>query len=348
VLTEAGTRRGELLKQYVTTRIIQMNGINIGLYDYDRYNTLYFFLVSPDEQIYLRYGGRDPRSPTTYLNLESLELALELGLEQHRLYQAGKLPEQMPPKALYPRDIPELYKRTIGAGRCVECHLIGDLQNVQREIDGNLDKLSQMFRSPDIRTIGIELDIPKGLLVAAADKAVGDAGMLAGDTITHFNGTRVWTFGDLQWQYDHLDRLSKQVQFTVSRADGSVDLDVELPDYWWVTDLSYRNWTVDPRVYFSSEPLSAEQKAALNLEPDGFASRVTYIDRVAKLLSNHTLVVGDIVYGVDGDTRDDVANTGDLFLKLRRQAGGRYTLKVIRGDERIDMPLKTDRMSFRK
>ena len=129
---------------------------------------------------------------------------------------------------------------------------------------------------------------------------------------------------------------------------GGVDLDVELPNYWWVTDLSYRNWTVDPRVYFSSEPLSTEEKAALDLEPDGFASRVNYIDRVAKLLSNHTLVVGDIVYGVDGDTRDDIANTADLFLKLRRQAGGRYTLKVIRGDERIDMPLKTDRMSFRK
>ncbi len=348
MLTEAGTRRGELLKQYVPARIVQMNGINIGLYDYDRYNTLYFFLVSPDEQIYLRYGGRDPRSPTTYLNLESLELALELGLEQHRLYQAGKLPKTKPPPAVYPQDIPELYKRTINSGRCVECHLIDDLENVQREKDGNLDKLSQMYRSPDIRAIGIELDIPRGLLVADAGKAVAEAGMQAGDTITHFNDTRVWTFGDLQWAYDHIDRLSKKIKLTVERGGSSVDLDVDLPDFWWMTDISYRNWSVDPRVYFNSKPLSADEKRDLGLETDGFASRVSYIDRIAKLLSNHTLVLGDIVYGVGGETHDDIANTAELFLKLRKQAGGRYTLQVVRDGERIEMPLKTDRMSFRK
>ncbi len=325
-----------------------MNGINIGLYDYDRYNTLYFFLVSPDEQIYLRYGGRDPKSPTTYLNLESLELALEMGLEQHRLYQAGKLPKTKPPPAVYPQDIPELYKRTINSGRCVECHLIGDLENVQREKEGTLDKLSQMFRSPDIRAIGIELDIPKGLLVADAGKAVAEAGMQAGDTITHLNDRRVWTFGDLQWAYDHIDRLSKKIKLTVDRGGSSVDLDVDLPEFWWMTDISYRNWSVDPRVYFNSEPLSADEKRDLGLETDGFASRVTYIDRIAKLLSNHTLVLGDVVYGVDGVTGDDIANTAELFLKLRKQAGGRYTLQVVRDGERIEIPLKTDRMSFRK
>ena len=76
MLTETGTKRGDLLKQYVTARIVRMNGIDIGLFDYDRYNTLYFFILNADEHIYMRYGGRDQRSPTTYLDLESLELAL--------------------------------------------------------------------------------------------------------------------------------------------------------------------------------------------------------------------------------------------------------------------------------
>ncbi len=348
MLTQAGTKRGDLLKQYVTARIVRMDGIDIGLFDYDRYNTLYFFLLNADEHIYMRYGGRDQRSPTTYLNLESLELALEQGLEQHRLHQAGKIARKSRPAAQYPRDIPELYKRTIGAGRCVECHLIGDLENVQREMDGNLDKLSQMFRSPDIRTIGIDLDIPKGLRVAEATKAAAAAGMRAGDTITHCNGARIWTFGDLQWEYDRVDRRAEKIRLTVDRGEKSADLEVALPDLWWLTDIGYRNWSVDPRVYFNSEPLTASEKRRLGLDPEGFASRVSYIDRVAELLGNHELVVGDIVYAVDGETRDEIANTADLFLKLRKQAGGRYALRIVRGGERMETTLKTDRMSFRK
>lgn len=337
-----------MLKQYVTARIVKMNGIHIDLFDYDRYNTLYFFILNADEHIYMRYGGRDPRSPTTYLNLDSLELALEQGLEQHRLYQAGKITAKPPPPPRYPRDIPELYKRTIGAGRCVECHLIGDLENVQREIDGNLDKLSQMFRSPDIRKIGIALDIPKGLRVAEATQAAAAAGIENGDTITHLNGARVWTFGDLQWAYDRVDRHAENIELTVDRGGKSAQFDIALPDLWWLTDISYRNWSVDARVYFNSEPLSAAEKNNLGLDPDGFASRVSHIDRVAKLLDNHKLVVGDIVYGVDGETRDAIATTAEIFLKLRKQAGDRYTLQIIRGGERMETPLKTDRMSFRK
>ena len=154
VLTEDNTKRGRLLQQYVTARITRMDGINIGLFDYDRYNTLYFFVLNADEQIYLRYGGRDVRSATTYLNLESLELALEQGLELHRQHLAGELAPKPAPAPKYPRDIPALYERTVGRGRGVECHLIGDLENVQRELDGTLDKLRDLHRAPDIRCGG--------------------------------------------------------------------------------------------------------------------------------------------------------------------------------------------------
>ena len=51
----------------------------------------YFFMLNADEQIYMRYGGRDSQSPDTYLNLNSLELALKQGLELHRQYLKGEL-----------------------------------------------------------------------------------------------------------------------------------------------------------------------------------------------------------------------------------------------------------------
>ena len=73
---------GKLLEEYVCARITRMDRIDIGLFDFDRHNALYYFVLNADQQIYLRYGGRDAESASTYLNLRSLELALKEGLER--------------------------------------------------------------------------------------------------------------------------------------------------------------------------------------------------------------------------------------------------------------------------
>src|SRR5215213_8530698 len=102
-----------------------MDNVDIGLFDYDRYNTLYFFILNADEHIYMRYGGRDNGSQDSYLSLPSLELALKKGLDLHRDYQAGKIQRAPRPKPMFPKEIPMLVERTFNRGACVECHLIG-------------------------------------------------------------------------------------------------------------------------------------------------------------------------------------------------------------------------------
>ena len=212
VLSPTESPRGKLLSQYVCARITRMDNIDVGLFDRDWNNTLYYFVMNADEQIYMRYGGRDARSPDSYLNLASLELALAKGLELHDQYQRGELKKADRPKPLFPREIPLLVERTISRNACVECHLIGDYLNVHREQDGKLDKLTHMYRSPDIRTLGIELDVPKGLVVKEIRDAVAAAGMQPGDRITAINGTQVWTFGDLQYHYDKVNRNAERIQ----------------------------------------------------------------------------------------------------------------------------------------
>ena len=59
-------------------------------------------------------------------------------------------------------------------------------------------------------------------------------------------------------------------------------------------------------------------------------------------------VQADIVFGVDGVQNDEVANTAELFIKLRKTAGETLTLDVIREGKRMQMKLKTYKMSFRK
>jgi hypothetical protein len=106
VQTDKNSPRGKLLSQYVTVRITSMTGVDIGLFDYDRHNALYYFVMNADEHIYMRYGGRDATSPTAYLDLSSIEAALTLGLQQHKLYNAGKIQKQEQPEPLFPRNIP--------------------------------------------------------------------------------------------------------------------------------------------------------------------------------------------------------------------------------------------------
>src|SRR5712675_767267 len=108
-----------------------MDDVDVALFDRDWNNAIYYFVMNADEQIYLRYGGRDSQSADTYLDLNSLELALRQGLEMHRQYQQGELKKEARPKPLMPRQIPLLVQRTFAQRQCVECHLIGDFQNLQ-------------------------------------------------------------------------------------------------------------------------------------------------------------------------------------------------------------------------
>ena len=318
-----------------------MDSADLGLFDFDRHNALYFFVMNADEQIYMRYGGRDAESATTYLNLRSLELALEEGL---RMHATGEVPQAERPLSLYAR---VLSKRTLRQGACVECHLIADFQNIQRELDGELNRVRDMYQSPDIKTIGINLKVPAGLVVDEAHGPVAEAGLQSGDTITHLNGIRVRTFGDLQYYYDKVSRDARNISLGILRDELPQTLDVLLPDRWWITDLDYRHWTVDPVVFFKTQPLSRERKEGLALSLDGFAGEVTERERFHDFASP-AIKVGDIVYGVENVFEDELADTPELHIKLRHRAGSKLQLHVLRGQERFVSELTTQRQNFRK
>lgn len=348
VQTPKTSSMGQLIEQYVPVRITQMNGINIGLYDYDRHNAVYYFVVNADEQIYLRYGGRDEVSPESYLNLESLEKALGQGLELHDQYKKGLLPEKPLPKKVLPRDNPVLFEEVTERGRCVECHLIGDYDVQRKKEDGTLDAIKDLFRSPDIRAIGVHLDVPKGLVLERAGGMVAKAGMRAGDEITAINGTSVYTFGDLQYYYDKVDRQAKAISLSVSRDGESHELDVTLPPEWWFTDLYFRYWTVEPVVFFWSEPLSKEEKVALELPEDGFASRIVEVDPAAQVYNLHELKEGDIVISVDGAMSDPDTIYVERHIQLRKGADEKMIFEVLRDGERIEMKAYSHMQNFRK
>ncbi|MCC7186969.1 MAG: PDZ domain-containing protein [Acidobacteria bacterium] len=348
MLSPKNSPRGKLMSQYVCARIIRMDEVDIAHFEYDRNNPLYFFLMNADEQIYTRYGGRDSAAVDSYLNLDSLELALKKGLDLHEQWKQGKLKAAPRPAPKFPREYPLLVERTFAKNQCVECHLIGDFQNIHRQLDGTLDKKKHLWRSPDFKLIGITLDIPKGLVVKDAAGPAAEAGMLAGDLIRAWNGTTVWTFGDAQYAYDMVDRNARQVKVRVERAGAERELTIALPIRWWLTDVRWRQSSVDPRVYFDDRPLTDDEKRQHGLPAEGFASMVRRVADMAKLMKTHELAVGDIVVAVDGVDRDPDVHTAELYLRLRKKPGDTVELEVLRNGQRLKLPLRTLQMSFRK
>src|SRR5579859_4388367 len=86
VLSPKDSPLGKVLSQYVCVRIVRMDDVDVALFERDWNNAIYFFVLNADEQIYMRYGGRDSASPDTYSDLDSMELALKQGLVLHRQY----------------------------------------------------------------------------------------------------------------------------------------------------------------------------------------------------------------------------------------------------------------------
>jgi hypothetical protein len=348
VLTPKNSPRGQLMQKFVLARIVAMNGIDIGLFDYDRHNALYYFILNADEQIYLRYGGRDAEDAMTYLNLESLELALRTGLDRHELYKKGKLAKQPRPAPFYPEQITLLKKHELDRGRCVECHLIADYQAQEAERAGKLDRPKMLYPSPDLKAIGIHLDVPKGLVIKKAEGAAAKAGMQTGDTITEIGGVNVLTFGDLQYRYGKTDRNAHRIELTIDRAGQRKSLSVELPADWWLTDTSYRFWSVEPMLYFKTRPLTEEQKRRLNLPTRGFASEIVEAVPPAKLDTLQMLKLGDIITGVEGVQESRLTQNVESYIKLTKKAGDTITLDLLRDGKPTQIKQNSYRLYYRK
>ena len=349
VQSKKSTPLGALIDEFIPVRITQMDGIDVALFDHDKHNALYYYVINADEGIYLRYGGRDEDSPESYLDLESLQKALGQGLDLHDQWRQGEWQDtRVRPEPRIPKDNPVLFEEVTERRRCVECHLIADYDmQFKREI-GTLNPIKDLFQSPDIKYLGISLDIPKGLVVESVDGAVERAGMQPGDDIVAINGNRAYTYADLQYFYDKTDRKAETVTFEVSRNGEAHTLDVTLPREWWFTDLYFRYWTVEPVVYFWSEPLSPQEKAELDLPEDGFASRIVEVDPAAQVYNLHSLEVDDIIISIDGEYTDPDTRYAERHVQLRKEADMGMDFIILREGERKELRVFSHMQNFRK
>ena len=96
---------------------------------------------------------------------------------------------------------------------------------------------------------------------------------------------------------------------------------MKLPPRWWLTDLRFRQLSVDPRPEFESRPLTDEEKRKYGLKLESFAAVITRIGGFAEMLKVHELKAGDVVYAVDGVERDEIANYSGAVHQTAKECG---------------------------
>ncbi|MBX3459363.1 MAG: PDZ domain-containing protein [Planctomycetes bacterium] len=327
----------KLLAQYVCVRITDMTHVDIGLFHFDPNSTLYCFVLNANEQIYLRYGGRDDASADMYLNDKSLELALERGLELHK-----QRPEATPrPAAAWPKDIPDVRDNVIAKKQCVHCHQIGHGRTRLLQSQGKIDKLKDVWHYPELKRLGIELDAEKGTVVKKADGAGKDAGIKPRDEIIKVRGITVRSYGDLQQAVHETPLDAETLELTLKRGETEVTASIKLPQWWRVTNIERRSSThaLEPFPEFWAKPLTDAEKRKHNIKPGEFGAAVTKF-WVKTNGQNAGMQVGDIVYEVDGVTGAEYTDSPTLWIRLNCKAGDTVEVKVIRADKRLEFSFK--------
>src|SRR2546423_14068413 len=102
-----------LLDQFVCVRIIQANGMDLSLFQFDYDLTFAAFFLNPDRTIYGRFGSRSSeKNVSNDISIDGFGKALEKALELHKGYPANKekLAGKQPKTSLAkrPEELPSL------------------------------------------------------------------------------------------------------------------------------------------------------------------------------------------------------------------------------------------------
>jgi hypothetical protein len=329
-----------LQKKFIRLRMTSLSDVDIGLFDFDFDTTMGIFILNSEEQIYLRYGGRDDRAAESFLSEKGLCRALEEALEMHEAWRGGLLKLPPRPPVRLAQSFPEI-KKIVNGGKCVHCHHVAHELHKEREKAQGYEQNRDIWTYPDPARLGLELDPKLGPRLKKPKGAAKRAGLKRGDLVTRVGDRDVVTIGDLQYALHKLPVTATELRLTVSRRGAEATVELALPEYWRVTNLNRRTTghLLGPFPGFWSRMLTAKEKKRLGLDPEGFASRVTKF-WLASNGKRAGVQVGDIVYEVDGARSDPYARHVGTHIRMTHAIGGRVTVKVLRGKKRLAMSWK--------
>jgi hypothetical protein len=338
-----------LQQQFVCVRLVQMNGLDLSLFQFDYDQTLAALFLNADGTVYGRFGTRAGNGPnsTTHVSLAAFGKAMERALALHREYPKNRVllggKRGPAPEYRTANQLPGLVNRPARvAGKkdgCIHCHQVREEPLRQKWTAGKL-KPTDLWVYPLPENTGMKMVVDDGLRVATVTPGTpaARAGIQAGDELRTLEGQPLVSQADLQWVLNRAPDTAT-LRAEVLRGGQVRPVTLSLSGEWKKTDLSWRP-SSGPGLRWGvwSSMLSAEDRTKLGVPAEAIGLQVKnlFLPR-AEPVQKAGLRAGDVILSVDGKT--GFANEGELlaYLRLNHGPGERAALSVLRSGQRVEL-----------
>ncbi len=339
----------KLEKNFVCVRVIQTNGLDQKLFQYDYDQSVAFMFLNADGTIYGRYGTRNgaKEKADEYLTLASFRKSMERALELHKGYPANTEALQAKqggtPPYRVPEEIPGLTDKphvATAPANCIHCHMVKESILRAKWSEKKLQP-GDIYTYPMPNNLGITVDVEDGLRIksVAPDSPAAKAGLAAGDELSSLNGQPLISVADIQWVLNGVPDETK-LAAKVKRDGKTVEQTLALSGDWRHSDLSWRRAIRVLHYGLFFDALTADAKTKRGIAAGDLALAVKFlVPQRADPIIKAGLKVGDVILAVEGKT--DLIPGTEVFVNLHLAHGPGETFKVtiLRGTEKQELTL---------
>lgn len=322
-------------REFIRVRVLNMRGVDLQVFDFDYDLDWAALILTPDEKVIGRFGGRDGSEPNRFRTFPGLFYALEEALKATRPIAGATAPQRLR------TDTVENYAaiERVKPDACIHCHQVYDFRRQALQQAGKWRK-EMVWVYPLPANLGLHLDPLQGNRASRieAHSAAERLGLRPGDVLRSVNGLRTASFADVQYALHKADGANG-IAMSWEREGQMLQGTLRPPTDWRVTDLSWRASIkkLGPAPSIHGDDLSLEQKQRLGLEPGRLAMALgPFLPQVARQAG---LRQGDIIVGVDDKRLEMTAGQFDVYIRLNYQQGQKLTFNLLRGGRRENVTM---------
>ncbi len=348
------------LSNFVCVRVVHANGLDLSRYQFDYDQSWAAFFLNADGTIYGRYGTRSHQQESEDdVSLDGFLDAMQAVLALHKQFPESKssLVAKTGPKSEIAKpeefaNLKEKYTSALNYGpevarSCIHCHQVADALHEHYWLDKKSMPTELIYAYPHPKILGLIMDPAKAATVKSVIEGslAGEAGVQAGDKLLTLEKQPLISIADMQWIL-HQRKDAGKISFTISRAGSTKELDLTLPENWKeLGDISWRSSTWGFRRMVTGgltfEPIAAEQRKELGLEPKDIGLRVKHVGQFNAHAAGKRagFKLDDIVTKIDGIERP-MSESGLIAHLLRtKRPGNTVAVNLVRDGKPIKLEL---------
>lgn len=350
----------KLLDEFVRVRIVQANGMDLSLFQFDYDQSMAAFFLNADMTIYGRFGTRsDQTESDADVSVEGFAAALQGALELHKGYPANKglfaakrgpdvpikVPEEFPNlKGKYTSKLN--YEGKV-VQSCIHCHQVGESIHLVNRHPGKPMAVEVLYPYPHPKILGLIMDPKEKARVSevTAGSSAAKDGFQAGDDILTLSGQPLLSIGDIQWVLHHAGKTDKLIA-EVLRGGKKVKLPLTLAAGWREKgDISWRATSWDLRRMATGGlllvSLTDDERKSAKLDENVLALRIKHAGEYNEhaAAKNAGFRKGDIIIELDGSSAPRTESELLVAMMNGKKPGDKVPAVVLREGKRIELKL---------